>query len=83
MLPQGSRGLKAVTKYKLGYDPKEISPEDMLPYAREKPQVNSSVPLSFSFFVSRTFSLTRVRPRARTCTLSGVVSLDRCMCMCV
>ena len=33
------RGLKAVTKYKLGYDPVEISPEDMLPYARERPQV--------------------------------------------
>jgi len=38
-LPQGSRGLKAVTKYKLGYDPKEINPEDMLPYAKERPQV--------------------------------------------
>ena len=37
-LPQGSRGLKAVTKYKLGYDPKEIDPEDMLPFARERPQ---------------------------------------------
>ena len=37
-LPQGSRGLKAVTKYKLGYDPKEISPEDMLPFAQERPQ---------------------------------------------
>ena len=39
-LPQGSRGLKAVTKYKLGYDPKEIHPEDMLPYAKERPQVS-------------------------------------------
>lgn len=39
-LPQGSRGLKAVTKYKLGYDPKEIHPEDMLPYAQNRPQVS-------------------------------------------
>jgi DNA polymerase epsilon subunit 1 len=38
-LPQGSRGLKAVTKYKLGYDPKEIHHEDMLPFAKERPQV--------------------------------------------
>jgi len=29
-LPQGSQGLKAVTKYKLGYDPVEVDPEDML-----------------------------------------------------
>lgn len=36
-LPQGSQGLKAVTKYKLGYDPVEVDPEDMLPMARERP----------------------------------------------
>jgi DNA polymerase epsilon subunit 1 len=36
-LPQGSHGLKAVTKAKLGYDPVELDPELMLPYAREKP----------------------------------------------
>ncbi len=29
-LPQGSQGLKAVTKYKLGYDPVEVDPEDMV-----------------------------------------------------
>ena len=40
-LPQGSRGLKAVTKYKLGYDPKEIHHEDMLPFAKERPQVTT------------------------------------------
>ncbi|KAI4151633.1 MAG: hypothetical protein LQ340_003390 [Diploschistes diacapsis] len=38
-LPQGSRGLKAVTTAKLGYDPDELDPELMLPYASEKPQV--------------------------------------------
>ncbi|KAB8292935.1 hypothetical protein EYC80_007299 [Monilinia laxa] len=37
-LPQGSRGLKAVTTAKLGYDPDEIDPELMLRYASERPQ---------------------------------------------
>ncbi|RPB25462.1 DNA polymerase epsilon catalytic subunit A [Terfezia boudieri ATCC MYA-4762] len=37
-LPQGSRGLKAVTTAKLGYDPDELDPELMTRYAREKPQ---------------------------------------------
>jgi len=36
-LPQGAQGLKAVTKYKLGYDPVEVDPEDMVRYARERP----------------------------------------------
>jgi DNA polymerase epsilon subunit 1 len=36
-LPQGSHGLKAVTKAKLGYDPVELDPELMLPYAQERP----------------------------------------------
>jgi len=36
-LPQGSHGLKAVTKAKLGYDPVELDPELMVPYAREHP----------------------------------------------
>ncbi len=38
-LPQGSRGLKAVTVAKLGYDPDELDPELMLPYANEHPQI--------------------------------------------
>lgn len=37
-LPQGSHGLKAVTKNKLGYDPIEVDPENMVRFAREKPQ---------------------------------------------
>lgn len=37
-LPQGSRGLKAVTTAKLGYDPDELDPELMTPYASERPQ---------------------------------------------
>ncbi|GES67478.1 hypothetical protein SCEPF1_0005004900 [Saccharomyces cerevisiae] len=37
-LPQGSQGLKAVTQSKLGYNPIELDPELMTPYAFEKPQ---------------------------------------------
>ncbi|KAK7210283.1 hypothetical protein V2G26_017461 [Clonostachys chloroleuca] len=37
-LPQGSRGLKAVTVAKLGYHPDELDPELMTPYAAERPQ---------------------------------------------
>ncbi|KAF2481504.1 hypothetical protein BDY17DRAFT_301453 [Neohortaea acidophila] len=37
-LPQGSRGLKAVTVAKLGYDPDELDPELMTSYAAERPQ---------------------------------------------
>lgn len=36
-LPQGAQGLKAVTKYKLGYDPVEVDPEDMVKFAQTKP----------------------------------------------
>ncbi|QSL66824.1 hypothetical protein MERGE_001211 [Pneumocystis wakefieldiae] len=38
-LPQGSQGLKAVTKAKLGYNPIELDPELMTRYAIENPQV--------------------------------------------
>jgi DNA polymerase epsilon subunit 1 len=41
-LPQGSHGLKKVTKAKLGYDPLELDPEDMLKFAQEKPQVRAA-----------------------------------------
>ena len=37
-LPQGSQGLKAVTVAKLGYNPIELDPELMTPYAVEQPQ---------------------------------------------
>ncbi|MCO5602895.1 hypothetical protein L7F22_057034 [Adiantum nelumboides] len=37
-LPQGSQGLKAVTVAKLGYDPMELDPELMTPYAADQPQ---------------------------------------------
>ncbi|KAL7418809.1 DNA polymerase epsilon catalytic subunit [Cryptotrichosporon argae] len=37
-LPQGSQGLKAVTVAKLGYNPIELDPELMTPYAIEQPQ---------------------------------------------
>lgn len=45
-LPNGSRGLKAVTRNKLGYDPVEISPENMLKYAIERPQYMASYSVS-------------------------------------
>jgi hypothetical protein len=32
-LPQGSQGLKAVTTAKLGYDPKELTPAEMIDFA--------------------------------------------------
>ena len=35
---QGNQGLKAVTKSKLGYDPVEVDPEEMVAFAREQPQ---------------------------------------------
>lgn len=38
-LPQGSHGLKAVTKAKLHYDPIEVDPEEMVDFARDKPDV--------------------------------------------
>ena len=37
-LPQGSRGLKNVTKAKLGYDPVELDYELQVEYARSRPQ---------------------------------------------
>ncbi|KAF1314601.1 DNA polymerase epsilon catalytic subunit, partial [Globisporangium splendens] len=45
-LPQGSQGLKAVTKYKLGYDPVEVDAEDMLPLARDDPLKMASYSVS-------------------------------------
>lgn len=45
-LPQGSHGLKAVTKAKLGYDPLEVNPEDMVRFARDKPQMMASYSVS-------------------------------------
>ena len=37
-LPQGSRGLKAVTKNKLNYDPIEVDPEEMVWMAKNNTQ---------------------------------------------
>ena len=45
-LPQGSQGLKSVTKFKLGYDPVEVDPEYMLEYARLKPDVMATYSVS-------------------------------------
>ena len=45
-LPAGSQGLKAVTKAKLGYDPLELDPEDMVRFATEQPQTLASYSVS-------------------------------------
>ena len=45
-LPQGSQGLKAVTQAKLGYNPIELDPEVMTPYAYERPQELSEYSVS-------------------------------------
>jgi DNA polymerase epsilon subunit 1 len=45
-LPQGNQGLKAVTRCKLGYDPVEIDPEDMLRFAKERPDHMASYSVS-------------------------------------
>ena len=45
-LPQGNQGLKAVTRSKLGYDPVEVDPEDMLRLARERPAHMASYSVS-------------------------------------
>eukprot|EP00796_Vickermania_ingenoplastis_P006140 gene6140-4420_t len=45
-LPQGSQGLKAVTKSKLGYEPIEVDPENMLPLAQSEPQKMASYSVS-------------------------------------
>jgi DNA polymerase epsilon subunit 1 len=45
-LPQGSQGLKAVTKAKLGYNPMEIDPEEMVKFAAEKPHTLASYSVS-------------------------------------
>ncbi|KAK3581719.1 hypothetical protein CHS0354_015350 [Potamilus streckersoni] len=45
-LPVGSRGLKAVAKAKLRYDPVELDPEDMCRMASEEPQVLANYSVS-------------------------------------
>ena len=45
-LPVGSQGLKAATKAKLRYDPEELDPELMTPYAQEQPQILSKYSVS-------------------------------------
>ena len=45
-LPQGSQGLKAVTKAKLKYNPVEVDPEEMLTMASQQPQVLAAYSVS-------------------------------------
>ncbi|VFQ71569.1 unnamed protein product [Cuscuta campestris] len=45
-LPPGCHGLKAVTKAKLGYDPLEVNPEDLVCFSKEIPQMIASYSVS-------------------------------------
>lgn len=45
-LPQGNHGLKAVTKCKLGYNPEEVDPEDMIMLARKSPHLMAAYSVS-------------------------------------
>ncbi|KAK9830879.1 hypothetical protein WJX81_001263 [Elliptochloris bilobata] len=57
-LPQGSRGLKAVTKAKLGYNPVEVDPEDMVRFAAERPQTMAAYSVSdavATFYLYQTY----------------------------
>lgn len=45
-LPQGSHGLKAVTRAKLDYRPIEVDPENMVEFARTDPQTMASYSVS-------------------------------------
>ncbi len=47
-LPQGAHGLKAVTNYKLGYDPFEVDPEDMVKFATTSPRTMAQYSVSDS-----------------------------------
>lgn len=45
-LPAGSHGLKAVCAIKLGYDPLELDPELMTPFASQNPQILANYSVS-------------------------------------
>lgn len=45
-LPQGSHGLKKVTTAKLGYNPLELDPEDMMPFAVSRPHTLAAYSVS-------------------------------------
>ena len=70
-LPQGSQGLKAVTRAKLGYDPIEIDAEDMLPMAQNDPNTMAAYSVSdavatyylyFTYVHNFIFSLSTIIP---------------------
>eukprot|EP01080_Neovahlkampfia_damariscottae_P004429 gene4429-7804_t len=48
-LPQGSHGLKAVTKKLLGYDPIEVNPEEMVEMAQKNPSKLAGYSVSDAF----------------------------------
>ncbi|GJX64137.1 DNA polymerase epsilon catalytic subunit, partial [Tanacetum coccineum] len=61
-LPQGSHGLKAVTKSKLGYDPLEVIPEDMMMASYSVSDVVSTYYLYMTYVHPFIFSLATIIP---------------------
>lgn len=72
-LPQGSQGLKAVTRYKLGYDPVELDPEDMEPFARERPQELATYSVSDAV---ATYYLFKKYVQAFVFSLCGIIPMN-------
>ncbi len=91
-LPQGSQGLKAVTKAKLGYDPLELDPEDMVPLASRDPRKlvpHLSMPRLWCYNAANGSTLDRPHTQyqtpsvpttstCNTCTLSSSRSATSC-----
>ncbi|OII73551.1 DNA polymerase epsilon catalytic subunit [Cryptosporidium ubiquitum] len=73
-LPCGSRGLKSVTKAKLRYNPVELDPELMVPYARSNPQVLAEYSVSdavATYFLYKTYVHRFIFALATIIPLSG------------
>jgi len=68
--PQGSHGLKAVCRAKLGYDPLEIDPEDMTAFALDKPQLMASYSVSDAVATYYLYRKCALRPRRDASQLS-------------
>lgn len=72
-LPQGSQNLKAVTRYKLGYNPVELDPEDMMPFAIQHPQELATYSVSDAV---ATYYLFKKYIEAFVFSLCGIIPLN-------
>lgn len=73
-LPCGSRGLKSVTKAKLRYNPVELDPELMVPYAKTNPQSLAEYSVSdavATYFLYKTYVHRFIFALATIIPLSG------------